>query len=84
MNIRKTIDFFKYGIWKDFSRKPRHTRFAVATLRMLILAIERFTTKRIIDSAAALTYLASLLTSFVYFLRFLLYVLSVFGRRERR
>lgn len=56
MNIRKTIDFFKYGIWKDFSRKPRHTRFAVATLRMLILAIERFTTKRIIDSAAALTY----------------------------
>ena len=55
MNIRKTIDFFKYGIWKDFSRKPRHTRFAVATLRMLILAIE-FTTKRIIDSAAALTY----------------------------
>lgn len=56
MNIRKTIDFFKYGIWKDFSRKPRQTRFAVATLRMLILAIERFTTKRIIDSAAALTY----------------------------
>lgn len=56
MNIRKTIDFFKYGIWKDFSSKPRHTRFAVATLRMLILAIERFTTKRIIDSAAALTY----------------------------
>ena len=56
MNIRKTIDFFKYGIWKDFSRKPCHTRFAVATLRMLILAIERFTTKRIIDSAAALTY----------------------------
>ena len=56
MNIRKTIDFFKYGIWKDFSRKPRHTRFAVATLRMLTLAIERFTTKRIIDSAAALTY----------------------------
>ena len=56
MNIRKTIDFFKYGIWKDFSRKPRHTRFAVATLRMLILTIERFTTKRIIDSAAALTY----------------------------
>ena len=56
MNIRKTIDFFKYGIWKDFSRKPRHTRFAVATLRMLILAIERFTTKRIIDSVAALTY----------------------------
>ncbi len=33
-------------------------------------------------SAAALTYLASLLTSLVYFLRFLLYVLSIFGRRD--
>ncbi len=35
-------------------------------------------------SAAALTYLASLLTSLVYFLRFLLMVLSIFGRRSRR
>ena len=35
-------------------------------------------------SAAAMTYLASLLTSLVYFLRFLLYVLSIFGRRDRR
>ena len=34
--------------------------------------------------AAALTYLASLLTSLVYFLRFLFYVLSIFGRRNRR
>lgn len=33
-------------------------------------------------SAAALTYLASLLTSLVYFLRFLLYVLTLFGRRN--
>lgn len=35
-------------------------------------------------SAAARTYLASLLTSFVSFLRFLLYVLSLFGRNDRR
>ncbi|MBE6662653.1 MAG: zinc metallopeptidase [Ruminococcaceae bacterium] len=35
-------------------------------------------------SAAAMTYLASLLTSLVYFLRFLLYVLTIFGRRDRR
>ena len=35
-------------------------------------------------SAAAMTYLVSLLTSFVYFLRFLLYVLAVFGRRGNR
>ncbi len=33
-------------------------------------------------SAAALTYLASLLTSLVYFLRFLIYVLTIFGRRS--
>ena len=33
-------------------------------------------------SAAALTYLASLLTSLVYFLRFLFYVLALFGRRD--
>ncbi len=35
-------------------------------------------------SAAALTYLASLLTSLVYFLRFLIRVLTIFGRRGRR
>ena len=33
-------------------------------------------------SSAAFTYLASLLTSFVYFMRFLLYVLTIFGRRN--
>ena len=33
-------------------------------------------------SAAALTYLASLLTSLIYFLRFLFYVLRIFGRRR--
>lgn len=35
-------------------------------------------------SAAALTYLASLLTSLVYFLRFFVYVLTLFGRRGNR
>lgn len=35
-------------------------------------------------SAAALTYLASLMTSLVYFLRFLFYVLAIFGRRNSR
>ncbi len=35
-------------------------------------------------SAAALTYLASLLTSIVYFLRFLVRVLALFGRRNGR
>lgn len=35
-------------------------------------------------SAAAMTYLASTLTSLVYFLRFLVQVLTIFGRRNRR
>ncbi len=35
-------------------------------------------------SAAALTYLASLMTSLVYFLRFLVRVLTMFGRRNNR
>ena len=35
-------------------------------------------------SAAAMTYLASLLTSLVYFLRFLVQVLTLFGRRDNR
>jgi Zn-dependent membrane protease YugP len=34
--------------------------------------------------AAAMTYVASLLTSIVYFLRFLLWVLIMFGGRRRR
>lgn len=33
-------------------------------------------------SAAALTYLASLMTSLMYFLRFLVYVFTIFGRRN--
>ncbi len=35
-------------------------------------------------SAAALTYLASLMTALVYFLRFLVRVLTMFGRRDNR
>lgn len=35
-------------------------------------------------SAAAMTYLASLMTSLVYILKFLVRVLTMFGRRDRR
>ena len=35
-------------------------------------------------SAAAMTYVASLVTSLVYFLRFLLWVFLLFGGRSRR
>ena len=48
--------FFKKGIWLDHSKRPRYQRIAIALTRMTILAVERFTTKRIVNSAAALTY----------------------------
>ena len=49
-----------------------------------VIAEDELPAAKKVLSAAALTYLASLLTSFVYFLRFLLYVLSVFGKRDRQ
>lgn len=47
-----------------------------------ILTAEEIPAAKEVLSAAALTYLASLLTSLVYFLRFLFYVLTLFGRRD--
>lgn len=35
-------------------------------------------------SAAAMTYLAAMLTSLIYFLRFFVMVLTIFGRRDRK
>ncbi|MBE6932942.1 MAG: zinc metallopeptidase [Ruminococcaceae bacterium] len=48
-----------------------------------ILTREELPGAKKVLSAAALTYLASVLTSLVYFLRFLLQVLMLFGRRSR-
>ncbi|MBR6555866.1 MAG: zinc metallopeptidase [Clostridia bacterium] len=49
-----------------------------------ILTTDEMPGARKVLTAAAMTYLASLLTSLVYFLRFALYVLSIFGRRDNR
>lgn len=49
-----------------------------------ILAQDELPAAKQVLSAAALTYLASLMTSIVYFLRFLLRVLAMFGRRNSR
>lgn len=49
-----------------------------------ILAQDELPAAKEVLSAAALTYLASLLTSLVYFLRFLVRVLTIFGRRNDR
>ena len=43
---------------------------------------ETYGAKKVL-SAAALTYVAGLATSLVYFFRFLIWVLSIFGRRRR-
>ncbi len=51
-------------------------------LQAQILTPEEIPGAEKVLSAAAMTYLASLVTSAVYFLRFLLYVLSIFGRRR--
>lgn len=49
-----------------------------------ILAENELPAAKEVLSAAALTYLASLFTSLVYFLRFLFRVLAMFGRRNSR
>ena len=49
-----------------------------------ILAPEELPAAKKVLSAAALTYVASLLTSLVYFLRFFVRVLTLFGRRDDR
>lgn len=49
-----------------------------------IIASNEVAGARKVLSAAAMTYLASLLTSLVYFLRFLVRVLTMFGRRNNR
>ncbi len=51
-------------------------------LQSNILTADEIPGAKKVLSAAALTYLASLVTSAVYFLRFLLYVMSIFGRRR--
>ncbi|MBR3999884.1 MAG: zinc metallopeptidase [Clostridia bacterium] len=49
-----------------------------------ILASDELPAAKEVLSAAALTYVASLMTSLVYFLRFLVRVLTMFGRRDNR
>lgn len=56
MTVKGIYLFFKKEIWRDYSKKTRRERLIIASLRMLILTVERFTTKRIVNNAAALTY----------------------------
>lgn len=53
-------------------------------LREGILCEEEMKGAQEVLSAAAMTYLASLAASLVYFLRFFIHILTLFGRRNRR
>lgn len=59
-------------------------RAAVMLKQEGILTNEELGMAKKVLSAAALTYVAAFLTSFIYFLRFLLYVLAAFGKRNER
>ena len=63
----------------DASRRAQEMLFSEGILRE-----DELPAAKEVLSAAALTYLASLLTSLVYFLRFLVQVLTLFGRRDNR
>lgn len=55
--IQQIVDFLKVGIWHVKSKDvPRWLYFFYSVLKKLLLAIERATTKRMVDSASALTY----------------------------
>ena len=55
--IQQIVDFLKVGIWHVKSKDvPRWLYFFYSVLKKLLLAIERATTKCMVDSASALTY----------------------------
>ena len=55
--IKRLVDFLKVGIWTVDRHDVSPVRYIVyEVIRKLLLAIECFTTKRMIDSAGYLTY----------------------------
>ena len=68
-----------YPVEKNASRRARKMLLSEG-----ILTESEIDGAKKVLSAAALTYLASLLTSLVYFLRFFVYVITIFGRRGGR
>lgn len=55
--IKRLVDFLKVGIWTVDRHEVSSVRYIVyEVIRKLLLAIECFTTKRMIDSAGYLTY----------------------------
>ena len=78
-----------YGLSFIFALVTLPVEFNASRRAKKMLVLEGILTKEELPyadkmlSAAAQTYVASLLTSLIYFLRFLLWVLVLFGRRRR-
>ena len=57
MNISRIVTFFKNDIWKMKTDEGAPVKsFFIVLLKKLVLAVDFFTTKRVMDMAAALTY----------------------------
>ena len=57
MNISRIVTFFKSDIWKMQPDEGAPVKsFFIVLLKKLVLAVDFFTTKRVMDMAAALTY----------------------------
>ena len=57
MNISRIVTFFKSDIWKMKTDEGAPVKsFFIVLLKKLVLAVDFFTTKRVMDMAAALTY----------------------------
>lgn len=96
MNVNSDVGFYValvgvalYGLSLLFALVTLPVEFNASRRAKKMLVSEGILTKEELPyadkmlSAAAQTYVASLLTSLIYFLRFLLWVLMLFGRRRR-
>lgn len=96
MNVNSNVGFYValvgvalYGLSLLFALVTLPVEFNASRRAKKMLVSEGILTKEELPyadkmlSAAAQTYVASLLTSLIYFLRFLLWVLTLFGRRRR-
>lgn len=96
MNVNSDVGFYValvgvalYGLSLLFALVTLPVEFNASRRAKKMLVSEGILTKEELPyadkmlSAAAQTYVASLLTSLIYFLRFLLWVLTLFGRRRR-
>ena len=57
MKFNRLITFFKHDLWQIEREDTTYVRFVlIGILKKLLLSVEFFTAKRVMDMAAALTY----------------------------